>query len=214
MTSNNQTIAGRLAAGELMVNNTLTNADILAALSRFGCDEAKLQTGQQLLDQVEALSSAQLVEYGAQFAATETLQQRWAEAKKTYIRTLKIARIALAGNPKAEAALLLRGRRKQSLAGWLDQATTFYTNLLNDSDLTHQMAGYGYDAARLEAEATLVEAVAEAQAAQKQKKGSARQATRRRDDKIAELDNWLAEFRAIARIALEEQPTALKKLGL
>ena len=58
----------------------------------------------------------------------------WATAKKAYMRTLKVARIAMVGNLKAEEALLLRGRRKDGLAEWLDQATTFYTNLLHDAE--------------------------------------------------------------------------------
>ena len=125
-----------------------------------------------------------------------------------------MARIALAGNPKAEAALLLRGRRKQSLAGWLDQATTFYINLLNDPDLSQQMVEYGYDSAKLEAEANLIRVVAGANTAQKQNKGSARQATDRRNAKLAELEAWLSNFRSIIRVALEDHPAWLKKLGM
>ncbi|MCB0195686.1 MAG: hypothetical protein KDJ65_27290 [Anaerolineae bacterium] len=138
----------------------------------------------------------------------------WATAKKAYMRTLKVARIAMVGNLKAEEALLLRGRRKDGLAEWLDQATTFYTNLLNDADLLGQMAEYGYTPTKLEAEAELVRAVIAARVTQKENKGNARQATGRRNAKLAELDAWLSDFRAILRVATEDNPTWLKKLGM
>ena len=138
----------------------------------------------------------------------------WATAKKAYMRTLKVARIAMVGNLKAEEALLLRGRRKDGLAEWLDQATTFYTNLLHDAELSGKMAEYGYTPAKLDAEAELVRAVVAARVLQKQNKGNARQATSRRNAKLAELDAWLSDFRAILRVATEDNPTWLKKLGM
>ena len=213
-TRKKQSLNGCLLAAQLMINNSLGDPGILAALSQFGYDQDKLKGGKQLLDEVKTLSNKQAVEYGIQYAAADGLKEKWATANKTYIRTLKVARIALAGNPKAEAALLLRGRRKQSLAGWLDQATTFYINLLNDPDLSQQMVEYGYDSAKLEAEANLIRVVAGANTAQKQNKGSARQATDRRNAKLAELEAWLSNFRSIIRVALEDHPAWLKKLGM
>ena len=213
-TRTKQSLDKYLSAAQIIINNTLTDLDLMAALSQFGYGEDKIQAGRVLFEQVETLDHRQSIEYGLQYAATEEVKKKWATAKKAYMRTLKVARIALAGNLKAESALLLRGRRKVGLAEWLDQATTFYTNLLHDSDLLGQMAEYGYNTAKLEAEADLVQAVVAARVTQKQKKGSARQATDHRNAKLAELAAWLSDFRAILRLATEDNPTWLKKLGM
>ena len=210
----NQPIEERMHAAQTMINNTLDDPDLMAALSQFGYGEDKVQAGKHLVDQVQTLGHQQLIEYGIQYEATEEMKKAWATAKKAYMRTLKVARIALAGNLKAESALQLRGRRKVGLAEWLDQATTFYTNLLHDADLLGQMAEYGYNPAKLEAEADLVRAVVAARVTQKQNKGNARQATGRRNAKLTELEAWLSDFRAILRVATEDNPTWLKKLGM
>ncbi|MCB0192967.1 MAG: hypothetical protein KDJ65_13565 [Anaerolineae bacterium] len=213
-TRKNQSMDKRMFDAQLMINNSLNEPDILAALSQFGYDEQKLHEGKQLFEDVQSLSDVQLVEYGSQHAATDDLKKTWTAARKAYIRTLKVARIAFVDNTEAETALLMKGRRKQTLGGWMEQATTFYTNLLNNADLTQEMKRYGYNTDKLAAEADLIWAVVKAHAAQQQSKGIARQATNRRNAKMAELEAWLTDFRAIVRIALEECPTRLKQLGL
>ena len=60
----------------------------------------------------------------------------------------------------------------------------------------------------------LVQAVVEANLAQEKEKGNAQDATKARDTKFDALDTWMADFRAIARVALDEHPQWLEKLGL
>jgi len=47
---------------------------------------------------------------------------------------------------------MLGEARKQSLSGWLEQATAFYNNLMGDADLMEAMVNFGYHQAKLQAE--------------------------------------------------------------
>ena len=49
---------------------------------------------------------------------------------------------------------------------------------------------------------------------QKKKIGEAQQSTKARDVAIDKLDDWMSDFIAIARVALEEKPQFLEKLGI
>jgi len=60
----------------------------------------------------------------------------------------------------------------------------------------------------------LVQAVAEANAVQEKEKGEAQEATKLRDAALDDLDQWMSDFIAIARLALEERPQYLEKLGV
>ncbi len=204
----------RLLAAQVAIHNGLGDAGILAELSIFGYDEAKLKAGKRLYNEALALVNQQKAEYGDQFEATEAVRLAWDEANQVYMRALKIARVALKGKQRAKAALMLGGERKQSLSGWLEQAGAFYTNLLADAGLMAEMANFGYDQPKLEAEAALIGAVVEANLAQEEEKGEAQEATQLRDAKLDELDAWIADFKAIAQVALEEHAQWLEKLGM
>ncbi len=110
--------------------------------------------------------------------------------------------IAFKDNRPAHTALMLCGQRYRDLVGWLEQTTIFYQNLLATPELMAGLARFGYTGAKLQAELELVKAVTEANQAQEIAKSKAVAATRGRDDKLAELERWLSEFKAIARIAL------------
>lgn len=208
-----QAMAERLLAAQVAIDGALASAEIRAALALFGYNEARLQAGRALYEATEALVAHQRREYGEQYGASQSAQVAWDKADETYIRTLKIARVAFKGNSLAEGALLLRGSRRETLSGWLQQATTFYSNLLAAPDLLAAMEGFGFSRAKLDGEAALVAAVRDANAAHQREKGEAQDATRQRDAKLDELDEWISDFKVIARAALMENPQLLESLG-
>ena len=208
-----RSISDRLLEAQVAIDNSLNIPAILNAVSAFGYDLARLQAARALYDEVMALVAAQKREYGDQYEATAVLQTAWDSADAAYKRTLKVCRILFKGNAKAAGALNLSGSRKKSLSGWLEQAITFYTNLLNTPDFITALAEFGYDQAKLEAEAALVQAVENANAAQDKERGEAQESTLARDAKLDELDEWVARYKKVAQLALEESPQQLEQLG-
>ena len=96
----------------------------------------------------------------------------------------------------------------------MGQARQFYLNALEDTTVLEKMAGFGITQAKLENGKTLLEQAEAANAAQKKEKGEAQQATQERDQTMDNLEEWLSDFIVIARIALEEKPQLLEKLGI
>ena len=213
MTRPVKSIDQRLLEAQVAIDNSLNNPVILDAVTLFGYDEARLKAARALYDETMALVAAQKLEYGEQYEATAVVQAAWDTADLAYKRALKISRIVFKGNEKARNALRLSGTRKQTLSGWLEEATVFYTNLLATPDFIAAMTPYSYDQTKLEAEAALVVAVANANAAQDKERGEAQEATKARDAKLDELDQWLADYKAIAQVALDESPQRLEQLG-
>ena len=213
MTRPTKSIDERMLEAQLAIDNSLNNPVILEAITPFGYDESRLRAARALYDEVMALVAVQKLEYGEQYEATAALQAAWDAADRVYMHTLKICRIAFRDKTKARNALSLNGSRKKSLGGWVEQATTFYLNLLDDAALLAALSPYGYDEAKLTAEAALVQAVVEARAVQNKERGEAQEATQLRDAKLDELDQWVADYKVIAEIALADSPQQLEQLG-
>ena len=68
------------------------------------------------------------------------------------------------------------------------------------------MAKFGYDRAKLEAEYELVLELDQADKLQESKKGEAQKLTKLRDAKLDEMDQWISDFKVVAKIALEDDP--------
>jgi hypothetical protein len=166
-----------------------------------------------LYEQAEGQTAAQQAEYGDQYAATQAVEAAITAAYTAYMRSLQLARVAFKNNLKGQTALGLNGRRKESLSGWLGQAETLYQGLAADPSLLAEMAKFGYDLAKVQAEAGLVAAVRAANVGQEREKGEAQAATKARDALLAELDEWLADFKAVAQVALADSPQQLEMLG-
>lgn len=142
------------------------------------------------------------------------LYDLWETADRQYKKTLKIARIAFQDHPKADKAVVLFGRRKESLSGWLAQAQTFYANILKDNDLLDALAQYGYTAEKLQQESDLLNQIAQKNQQQKKEMGESQASTQARDEKIDELAKWVSNLRAVAKVALADDPQQLEKLGI
>lgn len=214
MANPKRSIADRLLAAQVAIENAISDTEVKSLLTVFGYGDDRLNTGKALLDTVNQLQQQQQKEYGDQFEATDALNETWDNANKEYMRLVKVARIALKSEHACYLKLDLIGRRKESLSGWLKQAKQFYLNALADNVVLEKMAEFGMSQEKLEAGKTLVEQTETANAAQKKEKGEAQEATQKRDEALDDLEEWLSDFIAIARIALEDHPQLIEKLGV
>ncbi len=65
----------------------------------------------------------------------------------------------------------------------------------------------------LKAEAAVVEELVAANEMQEHKRGGAQEATKQRDAKLDELDQWLATYKVVTEVALSDTPQMLEQLG-
>ena len=121
-----------LHGARMLVESAAGLPEISSVLSGYGYTEARFKVGIDLLDEVDALSRKKAVDYGERSEASADFAKAWASANVVYSKTLKLARIALGDDVKGVMALKLMGPRKQSFAGWYDQAGTFYDNLIGE----------------------------------------------------------------------------------
>lgn len=208
-----KSIADQLHAAEVAINNTLSNPVILTAVTAFGYSQTNLEAARALHQEAMALVAQQDMALGEQVEATQIAHKARHDAKRAYSAALKIARIVFRDDLTAQTALGLTGVRKTSLSGWLDQARRFYNNLLRTPEYIAAMTPFSFTQAKLAQEAALLETVAVTSELQDKKRGEAREVTRQRNVKLAELSRWLTDYKTVATVALAASPQMLEQLG-
>jgi len=214
MPKNTNVLREFLTLSRILIENSRDIPELNATLQGFGYTPQRWAEGVALLTAAEAMVSHQLLKYGQSYQATQDVNHAWRMAERVYTKTLKIARIAFGDEPKAVTALQLQGSRKKTVTGWLDQASVFYANLIGDPSLGAPLTKFGYTAAKIAAEAVLVERVRKALHTQAKGIGEAQQATADRNRQVADLGAWVRELRALARVAFADDPQQLEKVGI
>jgi hypothetical protein len=202
------------AEATVLLTNAQEHADIAAALEAYGYDAATLAEGQALLDTARDLYDAQIREYGEQHAATQAFVDASEAADKVYGDHRRLAKLAFKNDAQRQTDLHLNQHKPRAFNPWYQQARHFYTALLADSDAQTALARFNVTADDLSAAQAQVEGVASLNNAQEQEKGEAQAATQERDAAIEALDDWLADFRVVARIALEDDPQLMEALHM
>lgn len=214
MSKTKRTLAEKLLSAQVAIDNAISDVEIKTLLTDYGYDDVRLAEGKALLDNVNQLQQTHQKEYGDQYEATNALKAIWDSANNEYMRFIKISRVALKNELAISQKLGLSGERKSSFSGWLAQAKQFYLNAIDDPTVIAKLSVFGITQIKLEAGKALVEETETKNAIQEKEKGEAQQATLERDKGADQLFEWVADFIVIARIALEDKPQLLEKLGI
>ena len=214
MSTISTSLSNFFAEATTLLTNAQEHAEISAALDAFGYDAAALAEGQALLDAARGLHDAQIKEYGEQHAATQAFVEAAKAADKVYAAHRRLAKIAFKSDAQRKTDLHLNERKPEAFNPWYEQARHFYLALLADTAAQTQLARYKVTPEAIQAAQTQVEQVFALKNAQEREKGEAQEATQQRDAAIAALDDWLGDFRVVARIALEDTPQLLEALKL
>ena len=89
-----------------------------------------------------------------------------------------------------------------------------YTLALADSDIQTKLSRLKVTLEDLTAANALIPEVEAARATYLKEKGESQDATTIKDAAFVKIDDWMSEFYAVARIALEDNPQLLEALGL
>jgi hypothetical protein len=197
--------------------NARNEAELLAALTPFGWDDARLREALELLGRAEREARDQTTEYAEQRAATKALGVAQATVGAAYARHVAIARTLYRPGDAAYETLGLGGERPARPDALVQEARRFYEAVGGDAAIQARLATRTLDAAAVEAAVELLEAVDAAEEAQEKEKGEAQRATEVRDETVTGedgLEGVYRDFAAVARIALADQPQLREKLGI
>lgn len=207
-------IDDRLAAAYVAITNALADPYLQEQLATYGYTLERIEAGKALYEQVRTLHHEQHNTYGELSKANSALEALRDDANATYMHCLRTARAIFRNDPGAYQKLALAQSRERMYARWMEQAQKFYRAALSDHAILAQFARWGISQHLLEDGKTQLDAVHATNASRQNKMGMAQGSTSTRNRAMRELDRWMRDFIAVARIALRNQPQSLERMGI
>lgn len=207
-------ISEQLNAAQTAVMNTLADEEIQTLVAGNGYTAEKMNEGKALYDKAQNSVNAQIAASGAQYQSTAQLKIAEANAQDAYQALAKVARAVFVRDSARLAALGLTGTMPRTTAGFITAGYAVFDNALNVAEIKSALNAYGYDEAKLQSERAKIAAYDSANQAQESAKGTAQQSTRDQDDALAAMNDWLAQYIKIAKVALRDKQQLLEKIGV
>ncbi len=210
-----QTITSFIHQAGVLVQNSKNIDDVKNAVMQYGYDERRLESGEQVFNELKDLSYKLHVAKGNKVEAYKRKQDLQMHIHKVYMKYVKISRIAFADDLKAREVLLLDGGRERTYKEWYYQVSVFCSIMLkNDDSYLSVMSGFGINAGEISDLQKQLRDLSKLNDECLKSSGELRKITAQRKKMVVEMQNYVSDFLKIARIALEHSPKILQSLGV
>jgi hypothetical protein len=196
-------------------DNALASPEIMARLTAYSYDEARLLGCQERVATLRQLYKTQQSLRSDKAEATAAYQKARRKADRQHGELVRRARVLVHARPGLAQALRLRSKdSSRAYNNWSARQDQFYSEVADDEDLAGQLLVLGVTPEWLAEGRAAYQNTVDAYKAREDLNGLANQATEDRNAAEAEVRACLSQFRTIARVALADNPDWLKRLGL
>jgi hypothetical protein len=203
-----------LIRSKALLNNSMNDSNVLGAVEQYGYDERKLEEGRRCYLTLNEIEEAHQAKKNERVACFSRKQTAYKSLQKSYMKYLKIARIAFDKDLDARNSLLLDGPRERNANQWMYQVSLFCSNLINHKEFLIALNQFGVDLQQIVGLRNELDQYVELSEKCVKVTGELRQLTMRKKQQTLVLQHWLSDYIKIARIALESTPHTLEKLGI
>ena len=212
MSFSNLSIFDRITKYELIFIFIKKHTIIEPLIAKYGYDQKTFKSGTNYFQRAFKLCKDQILKYEEQYAATTRFRTAQKEFYNEYITHVKLARIALKKDRVLLRRLELIGKRALNYNKLVSQAEAFYSIALKEEEVQKKIRRFNLGKTQLQETQNLFEEMKERKLFQKKMASEAQQITEKRNKAMAVIDSWMADFMAVAKIALAHKPQLLEQL--
>ena len=205
--------AATLELYRVALENAGSQPEISTEMAELGYDAAKIDEGKALLAQTRAAYDANISEDDETTAAYALFASKKLELEKIFMQHRKKAKVVFRKDSLIADKLAVLGEMPRTYVNLLEAAAKFYEISMTNNDIQSKLAQLAITPEQLTAGKTLLTELETARAEYLKEKGESQEATKIKDAAFAKMDDWMSEFYAVARIALEDKPQLLEALG-
>lgn len=209
-----QSEAATLERYRVALENAETQSEIATIMAEFGYDSAMIEEGKNLFTKTRQAYDMNVKEDDETSQAYSSFTEKRNSLADTYSLHRKKAKVVFKNDPVTLKRLVLDGTIPAAYVSWLEIVKKFYTEMLADTALQTKLSRLKVTVEDLNAANTLITELETARAEYMKEKGESQDATTAKDTVFSQLDSWMSEFYAVARIALEDNIQLMEALGI
>ena len=210
-----KSIGDRLQQAEEAIIIGQTNPELSEVLAEKGYTEALFEEGAQRVAAVKSIDAVKRQQLGSQVVATAAMQTASRSLRLSLQTDRRIARLAVGDNPEYADQLRLYEKTSSRLSDFILQARHFYSKVKEHPEVMALIQErYNLTIEVLDQRLTEVAKLEEALRDQQYLIGQLRAVTQQRREAMDQVDAWMREFNATARIAFQDDLANLQKLGI
>jgi hypothetical protein len=209
--SNSQTEI--LEISKIALQNVETNPIIKPLMEALGYNTAKIDAGKALLSEAKTQFNTNKSLEDARAKAYKDFEDLKISIEAKYSKDRKKAKIIYKQDALVLKELGIKGIIPKSYVKWLETVNLFYNLLNTDADILAKLAPLQVTQEHVTALIADLNTLEDLRAAYIQAKGNAQNATKTKNKAFKDLEKWMSDFYAVARLALEGEPQLLESLG-
>ena len=195
------------------LENVETQTEIATIMAEFGYDETLIAEGKALFTQTRQTYDSNKKEDDETSESYQSFSTLKESLAKTYTLHKKKGKIIFSKDTITLNKLSLSGSLPTSYIKWLETVKKFYTVASSDTAIQSKLSRLKVTTEQLNNAIQLITTLEAARSKYLREKGESQDATKLKDKAFGEIDEWMSEFYAVAKIALEENPQLLESLG-
>ena len=194
--------------------NSVSDETIKNAVCNFGYTEKRMAEGKRMFEDLDAIENEHTLKNDEKTSLYRKKKLKQNEVNRSYMKYLKIARIAFGDNIEAREALMLDGSRERTYKKWVFQVSVFCNNLLDNAEYWPELERYGVNKDHIKKLKSELLDLMELSDKGAKVTGLVKMLTQKKKKQTLKVQSWISDYIKIARIALEDAPDNLQKLGI
>ncbi|MCW0485975.1 hypothetical protein [Riemerella anatipestifer] len=187
--------------------------DLKTELEAYGYNDTKIQQGKALFSKTQQLYDQNKQETAEEKEAYAHFANAYNELKKNYNKHRKIAKVALMKKPELWKTLAIDGSASAAYLKNMEEIKTFYTQAQSHSEAKPLLEQFKLTKTLVDEQKAALQQVEHLRANYEKEKGESQDATKQKNKAFTELSDWVQDFYAVARIALEDRLQLLESIG-
>ncbi len=190
------------------------NEEIAPELTTQGVDAEFLDEGEARYNEVMRLMELQKKEYQEEREAYDIYFAKKDDVEKTFQNTRDLVKELSTNDPDLQNRLKFSPMSRLPLGDWIQAGIDFYDSLLRENALLQRLERFKVTQERLNSEKQELEELRQLRSSALVEKGQAQEATRLRNQKLEELEDYCRLLKTLAGLALQHRPQLMESLGI